>query len=227
MKSSMLKFISCGGVGSLDLNRRPWLDRPWSDELRDERLDPRPCSSPLTDQEWAVLLSIFARGKFRKSRTALVVSRGLLHGLMLGGGGRCGGVLGLATRLPPLPGLSRVPPDLDSSDSSLRSDDDESILGRFAIPPPRSIRRLPRPRGRGVVSTTVSLLRALLHESRPVVVSSDPESESLDFIRVNDPGLSPLVCVISPSSWPEPPCSLSARSDSVGVTSRSGVVPLV
>ena len=40
MKSSMLKFISCGGVGSLDLDRRPWLDRPWSEELRDERLGP-------------------------------------------------------------------------------------------------------------------------------------------------------------------------------------------
>ena len=86
----MLKFISCGGVASLDLDRRPWLDRPWSDELRDERLGPRPCSSPLTDQEWAVLLSFFAaRGKFRKSQTALVVSRWLLRGLMLGGGGRC------------------------------------------------------------------------------------------------------------------------------------------
>ena len=185
-------------------------------------------TSSLTDREWAVLLSIFAaRGRFRKSRTAFVVSRGLLRGLMLGGGGRCGGVLGLATRLLPLPGLSRVPPDLDSSDSSLRSDDDDSILGRFAIPPPLSIQCLPQPRGQGVVSTTVSVPRALLHESRPVVVSSDPESESLDFIRVNDLGSSPSVCVISPSSWPEPPCSLPARSDSVGVTSLSGVVPLV
>ena len=228
MKSSMLKFISCGGVGSLDLDRRPWLDRPWSDELRDERLGPRPCSSPLTDREWAVLLSLFAaRGRLRKSRTALLVSHGLLRGLMLGGRGRCGGVLVPAARLLPLPGLSRVPPDLDSSDSSLRSDDDDSIRGRFAIPPPLSGRRLPRPRGRGVVSTTVSLPWALLHESRPVVVSSDPESESLDLIRVNDPGSSPSVCVISPSSWPEPPCLLSARSDSVGVASRSGVVPLV
>ena len=171
MKSSMLKFISCGGVGSLDLDRRPWRDRPWSDELRDERLSPRPCSSPLTYREWAVLLSVFpARGKFRKSRTALVVSRGLLRGLMLGGGGRCGGVMGLATRLPPLPGLSRVLPDLDSSDSSLRSDDDDSILGLFAIAPPRSIRRLPRPRGRGVVSITVSFPRAL--SSRGSVVGS-------------------------------------------------------
>ena len=156
MKSSMLKFISCGGVGSLDLDRRPWLDRPWSDELREERLGPRPCSSPLTDREWAILLSLFAvRGRLRKSRTALLVSRGLLRGLMLGGRGRCGGVLGQAARLPPLPGLSWVPPDLDSSDSSLRSDDDDSIRGRFAMPPPRSGRRLPRPRGRGVVSTTV------------------------------------------------------------------------
>ena len=93
MKSSILKFISCGGVGSLDLDRRPWLDRPWSDQLRDERLGPRPCSSPLTDREWAVLLSVFAaRGRFRKSRAALDwVSRGLLRGLMLGGGGRCRG----------------------------------------------------------------------------------------------------------------------------------------
>ena len=38
MKSSMLKFISCSGVRSLDLDRHPWLDRPWSDELRDERI---------------------------------------------------------------------------------------------------------------------------------------------------------------------------------------------
>ena len=196
----MMKFISCGGVGSLDLDRRPWLDRLWSDELRDKLLGPRPCSSPLTDREWAVHLSLFAvRGRLRKSRTALLVSRGLLRGLMLGGRGRCGGVLGPAARLPPLPGLSRVPPDLDSSDSSLHSDDDSSIRGRFAIPPPLSGRRLPQPRGRGV-----SLPRALLHESRPVVVSSDPESESLDLIRMNDPGSSPSVCVISPSSWPEP-----------------------
>ena len=216
-----------GGVGSLDLDRRPWLDRPWSDELRDERLGPRPCSSPLTDREWAVLLSLFAvRGRLLKSRTALLVSRGLLRGLTLCGGGRCGGVLGPAARLPPLPGLSRVPPDLDSSDSSLRSDDD-SIRGRFAMLPPRSGRRLPRPRGQGVLSTTVSLSRALLHESRPVVVSSDPESKSLDLICVNDPGSSPSVCVISPSSYPEPSCSLPARSDSVGVTSQSGVVPLM
>ena len=64
-----LKFISCGGVGSLDLDRRPWLDRPWSDEPRDERLGPRPCSSPLTNREWAVLLSLFTvRGRLRKSR---------------------------------------------------------------------------------------------------------------------------------------------------------------
>ena len=150
-------------------------------------------------------VSFHSEGQFRKSRTVLVVNRGLLRGLILSGGGRCGGVMGLATRLPPLPGLSRVPPDLDSSDSSLRSDDDDSILGLFAIPPPRSIRRLPRPRGLGMVSITVSLLRVLLHESRPVVVSSDPESESLDFIHVKDPGSSPSACVISPSSWPEPP----------------------
>ena len=88
-KSSMLKFISCCGVGSLDLDCRPWLDRPWSDELRDERLGPRPCSSPLTDREWAVLLSLLVvRGRLRKSRTALLVSRGLLRGLTLGGGVR-------------------------------------------------------------------------------------------------------------------------------------------
>ena len=201
---------------------------PWSDALRDERLGPCPCSSPLTDREWAVLLSIFAvRGRPRKSRTALLVSRGLLRGLMLGARGRCGGVLGPAARLPPLPDLFRVPPDLDSSDSSLRSADDDSIRGRFAMPPPRSGRCLPQPWGRGVVSTTVSLSRALLHKSRPVVVSSDPESESLDLIHVNDLGLSPSVCVISPSSWPEPYCSLPARFDSVGMAFWSGVVPLV
>ena len=50
VKSCILKFISCGGVRSLDLDRRPWLDRPWSDEIRDERLGPRPCSSPLPDR---------------------------------------------------------------------------------------------------------------------------------------------------------------------------------
>ena len=61
----------------------------------------------------------------------------------------------------------------------------------------------------------------------PVAVSSEPESESLDLICVNDPGSSPSVCVISPSSWPEPSCSLPANSDSAGVTSRSGVVPLM
>ena len=204
VKSSILKFISCGGVGSLDLDR-PCLDRPWSDELRDERLGPRPCSSLLSDREWAVLLSVFpARGRFRKSRVAFDwVSRGLLRGLMLGGGGRCGGVMGLAARLPPLPGRSRAPLDLDSSDASLRSDDDSSILGLFVLPPPRSMRCLLL--GRGVVSITVSLPRALLHESRPGVVSSDPESESLDFICVKDQGSSPSACVTSPSSWPESP----------------------
>ena len=53
--------------------------------------------SPLTDREWAVLLSVFAeRGRFRKSRAALDwLSRGLLRGLVHGGGGRCGGVMGL------------------------------------------------------------------------------------------------------------------------------------
>ena len=168
-----------------------------------------PCSSPLTDREWAVLLSLLVvGGRLRKSRTALLVSRRLLCGLTLAGGGRCSGVLGPAARLLPLPGLSRAPPDLDSSDPSLRSDDDDSIRGRFAAPPPRSDRRLPRPRGRGVLSTTVSWPRGLLHESRPVVVSSEPESESLELICVNDPGSSPSVCVISPSSCPEPSCSL-------------------
>ena len=220
-KSLMSKFLSCGGVDSLDQDRRPWLDRPWSDELSDERLGPRPCSSPLTDREWAVLLSLLVvGGRLRKSRTALLVSRGFLRGLTLVGGGPRGGVLGPAARLLPLPCLSRAPPDLDSSDPSLRSDDDDSIRGRFAAPPPWSGRRLPRPRGRGVLSTTVSWPRALLHESRPVVVSSEPESESLDLICVNDPGSSPSVCVISPSSCPGPSCSLLANSDSVGVTSR-------
>ena len=120
---------------------------------------------------------------------------------MLGGGGRCRGVIGLAARLPPIPGRSRVPLDLDSSDSSLRSDDDDSILGLFVVPPPRSMRRLPRPLVRGVMSITVSLPRALLHESHPEVVSSD----SLDLICVKDPGSSPSACVTSPSSWPDSP----------------------
>ena len=123
-----------------------------------------------------------------------------------------------------LPGLSRPPPDLDSSDPSLRSDDEDPIRGRFAVPSPR---RLPRPRGRGVLSTNDSLSRALLHESRPVVVSWEPESESLDLICVNDPGSSPSVSLIWPSSCPEPSCLLPANSDSVGVMSRSGVVPLM
>ena len=94
-KSSMLKFLSSGGVGSLDRDRRPWLDPPWSDELSDNRLGPRPRSSPLTDREWAVLLSLFVvGGRLRKSRTAPLVSRGLLPGLTLVGRGRRGGVLG-------------------------------------------------------------------------------------------------------------------------------------
>ena len=122
-KSSILKFISWGGVGSLDLDRRPWPDRP-TDELRNDRLGRCPCSSSLTDREWAVLLSVFTeRGRFRKSLAALDwLSRGLLEGLVLSGGGGCWGVMGLAAPLPPLPGRSRVPSDLDSSDSSLRSD---------------------------------------------------------------------------------------------------------
>ena len=50
--------------------------------------------------------------------------------------------------------------------------------------------------------------------------------------RVGSPTLyspdpSPSVWVISPSSWSEPSGSLPANSDSVGATSRSGVVPLV
>ena len=228
VKSSMSKFLSWGGVGSLDRDRRPWLDRPWSDELSDDRLGPRPRSSPLTDQGSAVLLPLFVvGGRLRRSWTALLVSRGLLRGLTLAGMGRRGGVLGPAARWLHLPGLSRPPPDLDSSDPSLRSDDDDSTRGRFAAPSPRSGRRLPRPRGRGVLSTTNSWPRALLHDSRPGVVSLEPESESLGLICVNAPDPSPSVCVISPSSWSEPSCSLPANSDSVGATSRSGVVPLV
>ena len=146
---------------------------------------------------------------------------------MLGDGGWCGGVIGLAARLPPLPGRSRVAPDLDSSDSSLRSDDDDSIFSLFVVPPPRSMRRLPRPLVRGVVSITVSLPRALLHEPRPGVVSSDSVSVSLDFICVKDPGSLRSACVTSPSSWPNSLRSLPASSYSVGVVSLSGVVPLV
>ena len=52
-RSSRRAPTSCGGVGSLDLDRRPWLDRPWCYELRDERLGPCPCSFPLADREWA------------------------------------------------------------------------------------------------------------------------------------------------------------------------------
>ena len=167
------------------------------------------------------------RGRLRRPCTALLVSRGLLRGLTLAGMGRRGGVLGLAARWLHLPGLSRPPPDLDSSDPSLRSDEDDSTRGRFAAPSLRSGRRLPRPRGRGVLSTTSSCPRVLLHDSRPGVVSSDPESESLGLICVNVPDPSPSVWVISPSSWSEPSWSLPANSDSAGTTSRSGVIPFV
>ena len=61
--------------------------------------------------------------------------------------------MGLAARLPPCPGQSRVPPDLDSSDSSLHSDNEDSILGLLVVLPPCSMRRLPRPLVRGVVSS--------------------------------------------------------------------------
>ena len=141
--------------------------------------------------------------------------------------GRRGGVLGLAARWLHLPGLSRPPPDMDSSDPSLRSDEDDSTRGRFAAPSLCSGRRLPRPRGRGVLSTTSSCPRALLQDSRPGVASSDPESESLGLICVNVPDPSASVWVISPSSWSEPSWSLPANSDSAGTTSRSGVVPFV
>ena len=84
--------------------------------------------------------------------------------------------------------------DLDSSDSSLWSYDEDSILGLLAAPPPRSIRCLPRHSGRGVVRSTVSLPRALLQDSRPGVVSSDSVSVSLNRILVKDSWA-------SPSSW--------------------------
>ena len=132
-----------------------------------------------------------------------------------------------AARLPPRPGRSRVPPNLDSSNSSLRSDDNDSILGLLAAPPSRSMRRLPRPLVRGVVSSTASLPQALLKESRPGLVSSDSVSVSLDFICVKDSESSPSPCRTSPSSGPDSPCSLPASSDSVGVMSLSGVVSLV
>ena len=54
--------------------------------------------------------------------------------------------------LPPLPGRSRAPPDLDSSDSSLRSDDDDSILGLFLLPPPHS-NTVPQVRESGATTT--------------------------------------------------------------------------
>ena len=122
---------------------------------------------------------------------------------------------------------SLVPTDLDSSDSSLRSDDEDSILALLAAPPPRSMRRLPRPLVQGVVSSTSSCQRALLQDSRLGVVSSDSVSVSLNLICVKDPGSSPSSCWTSPSSGPDSPRSLPASSDSVGVMSLSGVVPLV
>ena len=68
---------------------------------------------------------------------------------------------------------------------------------------------------------------ALLLDSRPGVVSSNSVSVSLDLIFVKDPGSSPSSCWTSPSSGPDSPRSLPASSDSVGVMSLSGVVPLV
>ena len=98
---------------------------------------------------------------------------------------------------------------------------------RGTAPPSRSTRRLPLPMVRGVVSSTASLPRALLQDSRPGVVSSDSVSVSLDLIFVKDPGSLPSSCWTSPSSGPNSPRSLPASSDSVGVMSLSGVVPLV
>ena len=98
---------------------------------------------------------------------------------------------------------------------------------RIVVSTPRSMQRLPRPLVRGVVSSTASLPRALLQESRPGVVSSDSVSVSLYFICVKDPGSSPSSCWTSPSSRPDSPRSLPDSSDSVMVMSLSGVVPLV
>ena len=108
------------------------------------------------------------------------------------------GVMGRAARLPPRPGRSWVPPDLDSSDSSLRSDDEDSILGLLAAPPPQSLRRLPRPLVRGVVSSTASLSRALLQDSRPGVVSSDSVSVSLVLLLLNLPLLWAQLSTLAP-----------------------------
>ena len=109
--------------------------------------------------------------------------------------------MGQAACRSPRPGRSWVPRDLDSSDSSLRSDDEDSILGLLAAPPPRSTRRLPRPRGWGVVSSTVSLPRALPQDSLPGVVSSDSVSVSL----VGPVGLAPVQLVeLSPLVHFEP-----------------------
>ena len=116
-------------------------------------------------------MSDFAeRGSLRKS----LVRRGWLsHGLLRGLGmvRGCHGWGDLLTTSPRSP-LVLPDLDLDSSDSSLRSDDEDSILSLLAAPPPQSIRRLPRPRGPGVVRSPVSLPQALLQDSRPGVVAS-------------------------------------------------------
>ena len=148
---------------------------------------------------------------------------GTVSSLLVHGGGRQrGGVLGWADRWPALPGRLWVLPDLDldSSDSSLRSEDEDSILGLLVAAPLWSTRRLPCPGGRGVVRSTVSLSWALLQDSRPGVVSSDSLSVSLDRIPVKDSSW-------ASSSMPDPLRSLPASTDSVGVVSLSDVLPLM
>ena len=130
---------------------------------------------------------------------------------MLGSGGWGGGVMGRAAYRPPRPSWSLVPPDLYSSYSSLRCDNEDSILGLLAAPPPRSTRLLPQPLVQGVVSSSVSLPRVLLQGSRPGVGSSDSVSVSFDLIFVKDPSS----CWTS--SGTDSPCSLPASSDSVWV----------
>ena len=75
--------------------------------------------------------------------------------------------------------------------------------------------------------STVSLQWALLQNCHPGVVSSDSVPVSVDQIFVKDPGSSPSSSWATPSSGPDSPRSLPADSDSFGIVSLSGVLPLM
>ena len=148
-------------MDSLDLDLRLWPDRPWSDELLTTGLGAVRAHPHWPTENEPSSCQILQRRVVSGNPWSNLA--GLQRGLVLGGGGQCGGVMGRAACRPPRPGPSWVLSDLDSSNSSLRSDDEESILGLLAASPPRSMRR--------VVRSTVSLPRALLQDSRLGVVS--------------------------------------------------------